>query len=78
MALITEEDARRMSDNGARGPVVVARGDVLTPGARDWLSTHKVEVVYPQGKPAEEAGEGPSAPGTGRCSARRWARSPST
>ena len=62
MALITEEDARRMSDNGARGPVVVARGDVLTPGARDWLSAHKVEVVYPQGKPAEEAGEGPSAP----------------
>ena len=31
MALLTEEDVRRMSDNGARGPVVVNRGEVLTP-----------------------------------------------
>ena len=49
MALLTEEDVRRMSDNGARGPVVVNRGEVLTPGARDWLRAHRVEVVYPQG-----------------------------
>lgn len=50
MALITEEMARQMSNQGTRGPVVVTREDVLTPGARDWLRTHKVEVVFPQGE----------------------------
>ena len=59
MALLTEEDVRRMSDNGARGPVVVNRGEVLTPGARDWLRAHRVEVVYPQGESPEHA---PGAP----------------
>ena len=59
MALLTEEDVRRMSDNGTRGPVVVNRGEVLTPGARDWLRAHKVEVVYPQGESPEHA---PGAP----------------
>ena len=59
MALLTEEDVRRMSDNGTRGPVVVNRGEVLTPGARDWLRAHRVEVVHPQGEAAEHA---PSAP----------------
>ena len=59
MALLTEEDVRRMSDNGARGPVVVNRGEVLTPGARDWLRAHRVEVVHPQGEAAEHA---PGAP----------------
>ena len=49
MALLTEEDVRRMSDNGTRGPVVVRRGELLTPGARDWLRAHRVEVVYPAG-----------------------------
>ena len=49
MALLTEEDVRRMSDNGTRGPGVVNRGEVLTPGARDWLRAHKVSVVYPPG-----------------------------
>lgn len=61
MALLTEADVRRMSDNGARGPVVVSRDQVLTPGARDWLRDHRVQVVYPQGRPAE--GEaGPASP----------------
>ncbi len=59
MALLTEERVRQMSDNGTRGPVVVARGDVLTPSARSFLREHRVEVVYPQGK--EE-----SAPGAAR------------
>ena len=59
MALLTEERVRQMSDNGTRGPVVVARGDVLTPSARSFLREHRVEVVYPQGK--EEV-----APGTAR------------
>ena len=59
MALLTEEDVRRMSDNGARGPVVVSRGEVLTPGARDWLRAHRVEVVHPQG---EADGHAPGAP----------------
>ena len=56
MALLTEERVRQMSDNGTRGPVVVARGDVLTPSARSFLREHRVEVVYPQGK--EEAAPG--------------------
>lgn len=50
MALLTEAVVRQMSDNGARGPVVVARGDVLTPSARSWLREHRVEVVFPQGE----------------------------
>ena len=50
MALLTEEQVRRMSDNGTRGPVAVARGDVLTPAARSFLQEHRVEVVYPQGR----------------------------
>ena len=59
MALLTEERVRQMSDNGTRGPVVVARGDVLTPSARSFLREHRVEVVYPQG--SEE-----TAPGAAR------------
>ena len=35
MALLTEEDVRRMSNQGTRGPVVVNRDQMLTPGARD-------------------------------------------
>lgn len=58
MALLTEEDVRRMSDDGRRGPVVVGRGEVLTPGARDWLKEHKVEVVWPAGR--EEPGAAPA------------------
>ena len=42
MALLTEEDVRRMSNHGTRGPVVVNRDQVLTPGAKDWLRDHKV------------------------------------
>lgn len=57
MALLTEERVRQMSDNGTRGPVVVARGDVLTPSARSFLREHRVEVVYPQGR-WEEGPEG--------------------
>lgn len=59
MALLTEEEVRRMSDNGTRGPVVVNRGQVLTPGARDYLSQHKIQVVYPQGR--DEEGAAPSS-----------------
>ena len=55
MSLLSEEDVRRMSGNGSRGPVVVRRDQVLTPGARDSLQRHRVEVVYPQGK-AQEGG----------------------
>lgn len=54
MELLTREDVRRMSDNGTRGPVVVNKGQTLTPGARDWLAAHKVQAVYPQGR--EEGG----------------------
>ena len=50
MALLTEERVRQMSDNGTRGSVVVARGDVLTPSARSFLREHRIEVVYPQGR----------------------------
>lgn len=50
MELLTREDVRRMSDNGTRGPVVVNKGQTLTPGARDWLAAHKVQAVYPQGR----------------------------
>lgn len=50
MALLTEERVRQMSNNGTRGPVVVARGDVLTPSARSFLREHRIEVVYPQGR----------------------------
>lgn len=57
MALLTEERVRQMSNHGTRGPVVVTRGDVLTPSARSWLEEHRVEVVYPQGEsgPADAA-----------------------
>ena len=58
MALLTEEDVRRMSNGGARGPVVVRAGEVLTPAARDWLREKGVEVVYPQGN-SGEAGQRP-------------------
>ena len=58
MALLTEEDVRRMSGGGTRGPVVVRAGEVLTPAARDWLKEKGVEVVYPQGN-SEETGERP-------------------
>ena len=56
MALLTEERVRQMSDNGTRGPVVVARGDVLTPSALSFLREHRVEVVYPQGKEEDAPG----------------------
>lgn len=62
MALLTEEDVRRMSNGGTRGPVVVNRDQVLTPGAKDYLREHRVQVVYPQGR-QEEAG-GHQAAGT--------------
>lgn len=55
MALLTEEDVRRMSNGGTRGPVVVRRGETLSPSARDWLREHRVEVVYPQGQDADPA-----------------------
>ena len=48
-----------MSNQGTRGPVVVNRDQMLTPGARDYLREHRVEVVYPQG---EAAGKGPRPP----------------
>uniref|UniRef100_UPI0026160033 ATP-binding protein n=1 Tax=uncultured Flavonifractor sp. TaxID=1193534 RepID=UPI0026160033 len=48
-------DVRRMSDNGTRGPVVVGRGQRLTPGARDWLAAHKIQAVYPVGGNAHNA-----------------------
>ncbi len=60
MTLLTREDVRRMSDNGTRGPVVVGRGEVLTPGAKDWLAAHKIQAVYPAGR----EGAAPSAAGT--------------
>ncbi len=64
MALLTEEDVRRMSNGGTRGPVVVKCDQVLTPGARDYLREHKVEVVYPQGRPVEDPpGGGGRSPG---------------
>lgn len=59
MALLTEEDVRRMSGGGTRGPVVVRAGEVLTPAARDWLQEKKIEVVYPQGQ--TEGSERPTA-----------------
>ena len=55
MELLTREDVRRMSDNGTRGPVVVGRGQRLTPGARDWLAAHKIQAVYPAGGDAHNA-----------------------
>lgn len=50
MALLSEETVKLMSNHGTRGPVVVKRGDVLTPSARSYLREHKVEVVFPQGE----------------------------
>ena len=67
MELLTREDVRRMSDNGTRGPVVVNRGQTLTPGARDWLAAHKVQAVYPQGREERERPRPP--PCTAPCSA---------
>lgn len=55
MELLTREDVRRMSDNGTRGPVVVGRGQRLTPGARDWLAAHKIQAAYPAGGDAHNA-----------------------
>jgi len=48
--LLTEEDVRRMSNGGTRGPVVVNRDQTLTPGARDYLRAHRIEIVQPQGE----------------------------
>ena len=56
MALLDEARVRQMSNGGTRGPVVVTRGDVLTPSARSWLREHRVEVVYPQGEPEKTDG----------------------
>ena len=50
MELLTREDVRRMSDNGTRGPVVVGRDQKLSPGARDWLTAHKIQAVFPAGR----------------------------
>ena len=50
MELLTREDVRRMSDNGTRGPVAVGRDQKLTPGARDWLTAHKIQAVFPAGR----------------------------
>lgn len=61
MTLLTREDVRRMSDNGTRGPVVVNRGEVLTPGAKDWLAAHKIQAVYPAGR--DDGAAGRDAPG---------------
>ena len=55
MELLTREDVRRMSDNGTRGPVVVGRDQKLTPGARDWLTAHKIQAVFPVGGDAHIA-----------------------
>ena len=56
MALLDEARVRQMSNGGTRGPVVVTRGDVLTPSARSWLREHRVEVVFPQGEPEKTDG----------------------
>jgi len=61
VALLTEADVRRMSNHGTRGPVVVNRDQKLTPGAMDYLRDHRIEVVYPQGRPEES---GPQEEGT--------------
>ena len=68
MALLTEEDVRRMSNQGTRGPVVVNRDQMLTPGARDYLREHRVEVVYPQGGRRPGKGPRPPPPNTALCS----------
>jgi ethanolamine utilization cobalamin adenosyltransferase len=60
MALLTEEEVKRMSNGGTRGPVVVSRNDVLTPSARSYLREKRVEIVYPQGE-----GEGTNGPSAG-------------
>ena len=67
MALLTEERVRQMSNNGTRGPVVVARGDVLTPSALSFLRELRVEVLYPQAKeePAPGAARYQTAFGVG-------------
>ena len=45
MSLLSEEDVRRMSGNGSRGPVVVRRDQVLTPGARDYYPLDKLSSL---------------------------------
>ena len=62
MALLDENQVRLMSNNGTRGPVVVTRGDVLTPSARDWLREHRVAVVFPQGETDPVGRDDPGAP----------------
>lgn len=57
MALLSEEVVRLMSNNGTRGPVVVQRGDVLTPSARSYLREHRVEAVFPQGDAEKPGGK---------------------
>lgn len=59
MALLTEADVRAMSADGTRGPVVVRAHEILTPGARDYLRQHRVEVVYPQGEGGKEPESAP-------------------
>ena len=39
-----------MPDTGSRGQVVVGRDQKLTPGARDWLTAHKIQAVFPAGR----------------------------
>ena len=58
MALLTEEDVRRMSNQGTRGPVVVNRDQCSRRGA-GLSGEHRVEVVYPQGR---RPGRGPVRP----------------
>ena len=66
MALLTEADVRRMSNHGTRGPVVVNRDQKLTPGARDYLRDHRIELVYPQGESEERTAQGAAAPPPGK------------
>ena len=53
MALLTEEDVRRMSNGGTRGPVVVRREEVLTPGAKQPLEVNADAVELLDVCPAE-------------------------
>lgn len=46
-----------MSNQGTRGPVVVRRDEVLTPGAKRYLQKHRIEVVYPQGAEGAQGGD---------------------
>ncbi|MFQ8759868.1 MAG: hypothetical protein ACLSAF_10980 [Intestinimonas sp.] len=81
MALLDEARVRQMSNGGTRGPVVVTRGDVLTPSARSWLREHRVEVVFPQESRKKQTAGGrkrAALRAIGRCSARSSTRSRST